>query len=653
MRYNTLFLSAVFPFGSWAAVVPTAEDPCPELCALIPEICGKAGSSCVDGICTNLHWLSRDREPVSCEAAANMVLNNNVEILNISFADPVDAGRRGVRYGGVHSYMGPAIQVILRSRKVRDAVKAELVSGVAQLSSPFYQNFVNLLRQMYDTGSSGILDLGGSSLITSGSDGHSSFETLATLMGDLADISPQLSEIFSLRTSSTRNVFQFLNFPGSDRQYSVTDLLRAHLGSFDNVLSLPQLLTIGISRQAQDGSVITTSLDQPLEIDLKGIVQGGEGIRYRLVGVIRIMGKGYVLDYLDTDRNEWIHTKDAHFHVINGRPRNGGADPCIVFYERIDSFSITTTTTTAAAVVVPHHGIKGITNIGATCYFGAFLEVLARSEVFQRALAATTISADPKKILANDVLNHSIELCRELLELSGSPSAVNPGALIDSVRAFNEGKGFVIGQADDSYLSGLVLLDALTVASSEIREAMTLSIRKTRTCKQCERNSLLVTNELASLLPIPDPAKPTTLGEMLAFHFRTEAIEFGCESSVCGMSNSQQTRSSAVEHAPAILCLGINRDGFNENWEQIRLTTSVQFPFEFNLAEYVSFVDGSSDVRYRLVGIVRHGGGHYTADYFNRQVQSWVHADDHKVRLIPGNPNNTGSNNSILIYERV
>ena len=94
-------------------------------------------------------------------------------------------------------------------------------------------------------------------------------------------------------------------------------------------------MTIGISRQAQDGSVITTSLDQPLEIDLKGIVQGGEGIRYRLVGVIRSMGKGYVLDYLDTDRNEWIHTKDAHFHVINGRPRNGGADPCIVFYERI------------------------------------------------------------------------------------------------------------------------------------------------------------------------------------------------------------------------------------------------------------------------------------------------------------------------------
>ncbi len=101
------------------------------------------------------------------------------------------------------------------------------------------------------------------------------------------------------------------------------------------LVSAPKFLTIGISRETEDGTPITTSLDQPLELDLRGIFPGGEEIRYRLVGVVRRIGQGFVADYLDTDRNEWVHTKDTQFHVINGRPRNGGADPCIVFYERI------------------------------------------------------------------------------------------------------------------------------------------------------------------------------------------------------------------------------------------------------------------------------------------------------------------------------
>jgi hypothetical protein len=160
----------------------------------------------------------------------------------------------------------------------------------------------------------------------------------------LSVVSRRIGDLVQLETvgeqhGTRKRAFLLLKFPGTDRQYSVADMLRAHFNTLadqgEHVGALPQILSIGVTRYTADGELIPTSLDQPLEIDMRGIVPGGEEIRYRLVGVVRQIGQSFVTDYLDTDRNEWIYTKDSQFHVINGRPRNGGADPCFVFYERI------------------------------------------------------------------------------------------------------------------------------------------------------------------------------------------------------------------------------------------------------------------------------------------------------------------------------
>ena len=398
MRFLTIW-SSIFVCAYSTSKLP--RDPCQQRCDMIPGACSEEGSSCIDSICTDLYWMSertlcsssipgcRTRKPVDCWSAQAMVWDQNADGVSVhvyrvreaeedfSFADPPNPetvrGRKGFKHMEMNRYLRPALQILLQSRSVREAIEADLQSPWPPMDHPVYYNFVTLLRQMYDQTSTEPLDPNPllSSLVEERRDGHPfdnerdlPWLALFALMNVLSEVSPRIDQVFGIETlvSSScqecriRRPFHFLNFPGTDRSYTITDMLRAHLSpqtvqvgcppgcNIDEdegnivqriLLSAPQLVTIGISRQTEDGTLITTSLDQPMEIDLSGIIPGGEEIRYRLVGVVRQIGQGFVADYLDTDRNEWVYTKDTQFHVINGRPRNGGADPCIVFYERI------------------------------------------------------------------------------------------------------------------------------------------------------------------------------------------------------------------------------------------------------------------------------------------------------------------------------
>ena len=403
MRYITIISS--FFVGTCSAASLVLSDPCTAVCDLIPGACSEAGSSCVERFCTDLYWMPRGKIchssipgcelnlQLSCEEAQNIYNMDNADEFtvyngepgeDVSFADPsnpeIVRGRKGFQYLEVNKYMGPAMQVLLQSRSIREAIKADLQSPWSPMGNPVYDNFITLLRQMFDETSTEPLDLtmllftlmeeahGGAAFDT---DPNRPYEALFILLEVLAEVSPRVGEVIrseiaglefckeckGSRARPTESISSMLgHFPGSDRTYSITDMLRYRFGpqalrdvcfsscdgweSTDHIVqrmlvSAPKFLTIGISRETEDGTPITTSLDQPLEIDLRGILPGGEEIRYRLVGVVRRIGQGFVADYLDTGRNEWVYTKDTQFHVINGRPRNGGADPCIVFYERI------------------------------------------------------------------------------------------------------------------------------------------------------------------------------------------------------------------------------------------------------------------------------------------------------------------------------
>ena len=419
MRYNTFILSLI-------ASTAVATDPCWELCITIPGACSQEGSFCVDGeTCTDLSWMTPttlcnptmrgcvDKEAVYCGQAELIVATNNIEGFTahssrrssplggaggalmaqdgdqgfgLSFADeqaPIATqfgpGRKGIHNLGATCYLASALQVVMHSRSIRDAIRADLESGTAPMWHPVYSNFVMLLQQMYDASSIEPLDLSmllfalhdynnGMSFENESDD---SFQALMVLYDALASVSPRVAEAVQSETRGERlclacgtpgelavlrQGYELVRFPGSNPQYRIPEMLRAHFGERMEelgcaggcigytehyvrpiVTQVPRLLTIGIFRYTAEQEKITTSVDIPLEIDMDGIIEGGADIRYRLVGIIRHMGGHYLLDYLDTDRNEWIHSNDLHIHVIEGRPRNGGADPSIVFYERIET----------------------------------------------------------------------------------------------------------------------------------------------------------------------------------------------------------------------------------------------------------------------------------------------------------------------------
>ena len=421
-------------------IAQTAADPCWDLCSLVPGSCGEEGSLCIDGVvCLDLFWMTEkaicnsgvagciEKPHVSCDEATAIVDSQNAQGVTafvsgdaapgLGGASWMDAlgfsgfefgnidepwflvdgdatvgeeqkggeenaaervpGRKGILNLGETCYLASALQVILHSRAIRDAIAMDRASGTAPMWHPVYYHFVNLLDEMYDTRSSRPLNLrnlldalhetnGGLAFENRSDD---SFQALMMMLRILAEFSPNIAEVVQLETSGTRLCaaceettdiraerlgYQLVRFPGTSEQYSIPEMLRAHFETgngvelfcgtcaentdqveFPIVSKLPQLLIIAVNRYTYTAEKITTSLDSPLEITMEGVVPGGEEIRYRLVGIERHMGNHWLLDYLDSDRNEWIHSNDEWIHVIKERPRNGGPDPAIIFYERI------------------------------------------------------------------------------------------------------------------------------------------------------------------------------------------------------------------------------------------------------------------------------------------------------------------------------
>lgn len=416
MRYISTILLGVIGTAS-------ATDPCFDLCLTLPGACTQEASFCVDEQCTSLFWMDTGvlcnssnracmvvpRASVSCQEAETIVVSENVEgvtvfdgtktsgsapvpdhgleLGNLSFAPREDEasalasvvvpGRKGIYNLGATCYLASALQVVMHSRSIREAIVADFAAGEAPMDHLVYGNFVNLMQQMYETTSDEPLDLSMLLFALHEFNDHSSFQNesddsfqaLMVMLRGLAEASPRVAEAVELETRGgrectvcnqasempvTRLGVQFVSFPGSDRQYSVPEMLVAHFSpgkavevrcetcksnplqvESPVVTKLPKLLTIAVNRYTYEAEKIKTSLDIPLEISMAGVVPGGEAIRYRLVGIERHMGGHWLLDYLDTDRMEWIHSNDVHIHVISGRPRNGGDDPAIVFYELI------------------------------------------------------------------------------------------------------------------------------------------------------------------------------------------------------------------------------------------------------------------------------------------------------------------------------
>ena len=290
---------------------------------------------------------------------------------------------------------------------------------------------------------------------------------------------------------------------------------------------------------------------------------------------------------------------------------------------------------------VPSPNIKGIKNLGATCYLGSFLQILLHSRIIRDAVLAEDAAVSAQFPVFREFVNLVIAMNHN--DESSEPLDVHE--LLKALRKFNEDRGFKYNEPDDAYLSGAVLLNALAQASPAVARA-TSTITSVRTiCSACGDDAAIdVKTDRTQLVRILDPDTPTTLVELLTAHFSPASVP-NVRCAACG-HRSESIRIPTVQTAPNLLVVGIYR--YAPDVE--KLMTSVELPFELDLAPITG---GTVNKRYRLTGIVRHKKDHYVSEYFNDEARTWVHTDDKRVHAIKGRPGNAGLEPTVAVYEAI
>ena len=293
---------------------------------------------------------------------------------------------------------------------------------------------------------------------------------------------------------------------------------------------------------------------------------------------------------------------------------------------------------------IPGSGVKGITNLGATCHLGAVLQVLLHSPAIRRALSEDR--ENDMLLEINDVYRHFTLLARAMYDDSVA-DALDPAGLFGALRAFNGGAGFVYNKAADAHETLTVLLNGLAESSGRLASVTQLATRGYSTCMTCSNTEI---NPRASssiqLVHIVDTSKPCHLNELLTAHFAPQSLSKYCPS--CDHSSEVLVFPEIVQ-TPEVLVITLPR---YMTGEDAKIMTSVEIPFELNLRE-VAAMAPSQRSEYRLTGIVRHKKDHFVADYWNAEMGSWVHTDDRRVKTMAGHPGNSGHEPFILFFERI
>ncbi|TEB18236.1 hypothetical protein C9890_0440 [Perkinsus sp. BL_2016] len=300
---------------------------------------------------------------------------------------PGQRGRRGFVNFDSTSHFASALQLVTHSLIIRTSIMDELrlqISRADPNRNPVFQQLVALIGRMYEAGDEPLDLTELRSAMLESVDYRSidnPMQVFQILLNEIAEASVSLAEAIMFETRredfcsqcnyaesagwTQQRAVQVVGFPTSTptrTRWSIKDLLKVHLlgketperravcfGSCRRVTGhvererirfVPYLLTIAIDRRprAAGGSTVepvNSFVETPAEIDLDGILEEGSRWRYKLVGIVRAIGSRFLVDYFDSDTDEWIHANDTHLHVIQGQPRNGGARAGVVVFERL------------------------------------------------------------------------------------------------------------------------------------------------------------------------------------------------------------------------------------------------------------------------------------------------------------------------------
>ena len=131
-----------------------------------------------------------------------------------------------------------------------------------------------------------------------------------------------------------------------------------------------------------------------------------------------------------------------------------------------------------------------------------------------------------------------------------------------------------------------------------------------------------------------------TLEQVLINNLRTY-VDANC--ATCARDTPHETRVRLAD-SPVVI-MSLNRYLPDGSWDG----RSVRIPLTLNMRT----VDAKTRGMYRLTGVVRYHGDHYTADFLHAETGMWLHGDDSRVFPCRNNvPKLHGPQPYILTYQR-
>jgi uncharacterized UBP type Zn finger protein len=293
-------------------------------------------------------------------------------------------------------------------------------------------------------------------------------------------------------------------------------------------------------------------------------------------------------------------------------------------------------------ITSPIPGLRGIRNLGNTCYVSSALQVLTHLTPFRQVMQPI-IEAGPINVgelpLAQQpratVINALSNVMREIWSGS-SAEAINIQPLLTAL-------DIVRGVTGDAHEVLLQIMDNV----EGIDNIVEFQTGGRRHCAGCTRvvDTSGQGHRIMPLVLTPSTTR-ITLREAMEIMFLPEELHgYRCED--CNQSTLpvQVYDRRFVQNPRDVLIFSVQRVNPLTGG---RINTVVDFPIEMDL----SSMPGGGNGRYRLVGIVNHDGSHYTCEV--TIDGNWYMIDDSIVFSSGNQPIQTQSARvTQLLYERI
>lgn len=304
------------------------------------------------------------------------------------------------------------------------------------------------------------------------------------------------------------------------------------------------------------------------------------------------------------------------------------------------------------AAGLPERGSRGMMNLGNTCFFNAIVQALGHSVAFRDMVLGTGDASplSPAGVVFNELKAVFVQMWASVSRNAIDPSRLFHALLVYGGRELEDLEFFLIdGRTDPNFAKGMLLLQAVEEAirmTTGSDEAVERAIGRTRlinkSCDTCDRRSALEfdssffhTVKLNGVLHganLVDVLRETLIFDLLALCENCDKFTKHAARTHLGHTNQVHSK---------LIILELERYHYSGY-----IDTSIVIPQILDMGT----VMGDENQVYRLVAVVRHDGGHYTADVYLPEGDVWIRTDDLIVEPLAG-PDMIGPKPFLLLYE--